>query len=288
MISRYYSPSPPHRANIECYAYYSIDEDEIPCDGIRCVPTGCPALVFNGADEFYVYNETYPDGIRQHGNLIVGQQQRYYTMVPAGRFHHVSVLFTPVGLYNLFGIHIDCLVNNAAPLDAFIPSLAQQTHSIFHTPKTVHNPQSCIACFEDLLSVHCRYSQDGTGALINRAVKDIVSTKGIISVGILARNASMSIRNFRRIFLKVVGLSPKAYIRLIRMQHILRQLKHSDFSMQQWCRIALDFGFYDQTHFIKEFKRFCGMSPGAYLCHIKDDTHSFERFLVAPSSLHSG
>jgi AraC-like DNA-binding protein len=237
-------------------------------------------MVFNRGGPFFVYNDTYPEGVQQQGTLIVGQQQRFYTMVPAGHFHHFSVLFTPTGLFRHFGLHIHTLLNNGAPLNACIPAFAEHADTIFGTDTPLH-PELFIHRFEHLLSRQYR-SGPFTDTRIENAIDTIIRHEGMVPVDILARNASMSIRNFRRVFTRMAGISPKAYIRVIRLQHILHQLKRNDFSMQQWCQIALRYGFFDQTHFIKEFKHFCGMSPCTFVKHITEDAHCFERFFVTP------
>jgi methylphosphotriester-DNA--protein-cysteine methyltransferase len=65
------------------------------------------------------------------------------------------------------------------------------------------------------------------------------------------------------LFEKHVGIRPKYFSSLMQFQHVLRALE----SEQQfsWTQLAHDSGYFDQAHFINEFKRFSGLTPVTYL-----------------------
>ena len=85
------------------------------------------------------------------------------------------------------------------------------------------------------------YNQQGNAA-IESAVAELISP-----------------RQLRRIFNQYVGLSPKEFSRIIRFQKILYAMMQTP--KGKWKSMHLDFGFYDQAHFIREFKAFYGKSP---------------------------
>ena len=68
-------------------------------------------------------------------------------------------------------------------------------------------------------------------------------------------------RTFARLCLKVFGFSPK---RLLRRQRFLRTLANIGDQLDQPLSTLLDGGFYDQSHFIREFKAYMGITPLAY------------------------
>ncbi len=70
----------------------------------------------------------------------------------------------------------------------------------------------------------------------------------------------MSSRQMRRIFEEKTGLSPKMLSQVIRFQKVLNALPLHSSKEPFW----LDFGYFDQAHFIKEFKRFTGTTPGRH------------------------
>jgi AraC-like DNA-binding protein len=74
--------------------------------------------------------------------------------------------------------------------------------------------------------------------------------------------AGYSAKHFIEIFRASVGLTPKTYCRVRRFQSVLENL----FGKRkiEWARVALDCGFYDQSHLNREFRAFSGVTPGEY------------------------
>jgi transcriptional regulator GlxA family with amidase domain len=90
----------------------------------------------------------------------------------------------------------------------------------------------------------------------------IVRRSGQIRVDDLAFDAAMSARHLRRLFLEQMGLTPKHFCRVIRFRHSLPRLRSS--VRGDWTKVALDCGYYDQAHFINEFREFSGYTPGEF------------------------
>ena len=70
-------------------------------------------------------------------------------------------------------------------------------------------------------------------------------------------------------FKKFVGLTPKNYQRIQRFNEIFMQMQNDQFL--SWSDIALQCGYSDQSHFIREFKHFSGFNPESYLKHEDQD-----------------
>lgn len=100
----------------------------------------------------------------------------------------------------------------------------------------------------DLPSVHC-------------AVRSIIDAGGQISVERLAERFDLSTRQFGRKFKEVAGLTPKLYAKIIRFQAAAAS---RSLGPQNLTDIAYACGYYDQSHFINDFRRFSGYSPKEY------------------------
>jgi AraC-like DNA-binding protein len=98
--------------------------------------------------------------------------------------------------------------------------------------------------------------------LVQRLCAWIVEQGGQIRVDDLAFQAGLSSRQLRRLFLDTVGLSPKHFCRVIRFRNSLSRL--SERGGADSVRVALDCGYYDQAHFINEFRQFSGYTPGEF------------------------
>lgn len=79
----------------------------------------------------------------------------------------------------------------------------------------------------------------------------------------LAAETGLSARLLQRRFPAAVGVGPKEFQRLTRIQHATRTLLLGNES--RYLATALDAGFYDQNHFIREFRRFTARNPAATL-----------------------
>jgi AraC-like DNA-binding protein len=85
---------------------------------------------------------------------------------------------------------------------------------------------------------------------------------GLVRVDDLAMAAGVSARQLERQFAVHVGLSPKRFLRTLRFQHVCGALREP--SGSGWADVAVRHGFYDQAHFINDFKSFTGETPGAW------------------------
>jgi transcriptional regulator GlxA family with amidase domain len=77
----------------------------------------------------------------------------------------------------------------------------------------------------------------------------------------LAKQVHISKRQIQRDFKNYVGLSPKKYARILRFNYIFKLMQEKD---MKWVDIAIQSGYFDQAHFIKNFKEFTGEEPSNY------------------------
>jgi AraC-like DNA-binding protein len=96
-----------------------------------------------------------------------------------------------------------------------------------------------------------------------RCVAAVDAAHGAIRVDELARRAGMSVRTLERTFRDQVGIPPKIFIRNVRFQHALARLGKPG-SFGTLADLAADCGYFDQSHFIKDFKALAGRPPGAF------------------------
>jgi AraC-like DNA-binding protein len=97
------------------------------------------------------------------------------------------------------------------------------------------------------------------------AVRLLRSRADEIRIEDLAASVGVSSRQLRRLFLDYVGLSPKRLHRILRLQSVLDTARESpQRSSPGWSAISLDAGYYDQAHFVNEFRSWTGMSPTRY------------------------
>ena len=76
-------------------------------------------------------------------------------------------------------------------------------------------------------------------------------------------------------------MSPKKFIMVTRLKKILHALEYDQPFKINWKDITYQGGYFDQMHFIKEFKRFCGKTPTAYLKKHSTSRFSLEQYLLS-------
>ena len=97
---------------------------------------------------------------------------------------------------------------------------------------------------------------------ISHIVELIKQTHGNISVHQMSSEACLCRKQFERVFAEHVGISPKQYLKIIRFQFVLFQKQqNNDLNMTE---LSYDSGYFDQSHFINDFKSFSGMTPKQY------------------------
>jgi AraC-like DNA-binding protein len=101
------------------------------------------------------------------------------------------------------------------------------------------------------------------------AVQKIYDLKGMVNVKWLSHQACLCQRQFERKFKEQVGFSAKSFMNIVRFKSLIStygQSLTSTYSQsgKNLTEIACDFGYYDQSHFIKEFKAFSGYTPHSY------------------------
>lgn len=117
-----------------------------------------------------------------------------------------------------------------------------------------------IAIFSHfLLSRLKKAPQIPTG--IFETINHIIKTNGNTDVDALAQRNFLSMRQFERNFKLFTGFSPKLFSKIIRFQNTINQNIPSGTSLTE---IALDAGYADQSHFIRDFKSFAGITPKEY------------------------
>ena len=83
------------------------------------------------------------------------------------------------------------------------------------------------------------------------------------TVADVSREIGWSRRWLSQAFAEQVGITPKRYCRLVRFQHVVREIASQ--RSADWAGIALACGFFDQAHLVHEFRAFSGLSPETFL-----------------------
>jgi AraC-like DNA-binding protein len=253
-----FQPAEPLAQHIKCFwilenAFTHSSSQE------RILPDGCTEFVFHQGDAFDQYNQ---DGTteRQPMAMLVGQMRRPLVIQPTGRVRVLGVRFWPGGAYPFLQIPQNEIAGRLIALDAVLGGTARELHSRIADAPT---PAESVRQVEAILLARLNQFRRRDEAAL-KAIALILRAGGCLSIDRLARETGINSRKLDRTFNTRVGLPPKTLCRIVRFQKVFKMIERQK-SSPDWVQIALDCGYYDQSHFIKEFKAFAGKEPTSYL-----------------------
>lgn len=264
-------PTPLLARHVKCFWALKIDEFDPIAEPETVLPDGSLEVVFNLADRFRRY---HADGTveLQPRAIVVGQMRRFVKIQPTGKVDLFGVRFQTPGAYHFFKCSLSDLTEKIVELDTILGRPHAKLEDQIQTATTTNER---IAIIEKLVLDSIKFPV--SHEKIVEAVKDhIVLNDGVVSIRQTARQFGVSQRQLERHFKHRVGVSPKFYSRIIRLQSIVAasQFQRSDDLLD----LALRYGYYDQSHFVREFSEFAGKSPTAFL---RDENRIADAFIGA-------
>ncbi len=167
------------------------------------------------------------------------------------------VNFTETGAAYFFKAPMHELFNGSFSLDDLIPRFEKEI--VVEKLSTATNNEERIKILEAFLI--SRLSQKEADLLAVAAVTQIKVSNGLISISKLADDLNISQSRLEKRFRAIVGASPKKFSSIVRLQYIIKELPKTD----SLTSLAYDAGYFDQAHFIKDFKAFAGQTPQQFL-----------------------
>lgn len=104
--------------------------------------------------------------------------------------------------------------------------------------------------------------------VITSALDIIKSTNGILTVKQLSSENYVSERHLNRLFNEYIGVSTKTFLRLARINYSMNLFKKYEY--KSCLNVTQSLGYFDQSHFIHDFKHICGVSPNTFLKNMSD------------------
>jgi AraC-like DNA-binding protein len=186
--------------------------------------------------------------------FVAGAQKRPHNLAREGRTHLFGARLLP-GAAALLGIRVAELAEEWVPLEAFLSKTvaARLVRDVARSTDIRDRAAALDAFLTERL-----FNRELDGRL-SSALRTVFARHGNITVTELARSAGAHPRTLTRLFERGVGLSPKRFARIVRLQSALRSLP-DDVS---WASVAREYGYADQAHFIREVRDLFGAPPRA-------------------------
>jgi AraC-like DNA-binding protein len=204
--------------------------------------------------------------------VLIGMQTgRRGELHISGRLDSFAILFQPDGLDPLFALPAQEFTDRNFDAESVFGRMIARFHEQLADCRSF---EERISVANQLLiqRIHAAPARDGVTA----AAHQMLSEAGAGRISAMAERAGLSVRQFRRIFLQKVGVSPKLFARIARFEAALDRMARCPGA--SWTEVGHRFGYYDQMHMIHEFAQFTGETPTRTLHYFET---TFQRQMTA-------
>ena len=187
-------------------------------------------------------------------NFVMGFCKKYTEFELASEFNYIGIRFLPTMFPQLFGVDASSISNKAEELNLVLPKFASFIQTYFNTSVDIN---SAVRLLDEFLLEQVAVMDFQNDDRLYSAISLIMKNFGVINIDEI--DTGLSQRQLRRLFNFYIGDSMKTFSKVVRFQNILRA-KPSIQSLKN-NKLFFDSGFFDQSHFIKDFKHFYGVTP---------------------------
>lgn len=192
---------------------------------------------------------------------ITGLLDQYRIFKNIGETSSVLIVFTETGAAYFLKNPLHELFGQSLSLEHFFNQ--SDIKEIQEKLEAAEADRVRLELVEDFLLRHIKERKEDL--MVAGAVHHIYQSKGTIRIAALAQILNTSESPLEKRFRTLVGASPKKFAGIVRSRHILESLKNKDEDAAEHLS-----SYYDQAHFIKDFKKFSSMTPDQYLRSIRD------------------
>jgi AraC-like DNA-binding protein len=221
------------------------------------LPTGCMHLAMRlSGPPLRLYADEADRHGRTVGHAVVGGARGgFYLREASGDSGSIGALLEPGAAHALFGAGADALAESHTPLaDLWGHGAELCLERLHHAP----SPSACLAVLEDELLARLR----GAAGLDPALVAALCALRSGGRVRDAVRASGFSHRHLLVRFRETVGLAPKRYARVLRLQDALAALARPHARLVE---VGLQAGYADQAHFTRDFHAFAGLTPTRWL-----------------------
>jgi len=253
MNHQIFEPHPDLSLFVKCYWTLESPKAKTPKRN-TIVPDGCLKMIFHYGDEYKHYRDK-ENSIILPRSFVIGQLTCPYEVEPMGETATFFVCFHPNGFLPFASFPIKEMENTAIPLEKIYGEEGKRIGKEILEAKTTSERIYLIETF--LLN---RLTDTATiDQIVSSTIETILTANGQLSVNELSEKTNTNRRQLVRKFSSTIGLSPKQLSKTVRLQTALKALlTQKNINLTD---LAYENEYYDQAHFIKEFKEFTGLTP---------------------------
>jgi AraC-like DNA-binding protein len=258
MHYRHRVPSPPLDAFIA--SIWVFQNDPQPHALERILPTGAAQLIVNlKEDQTRLYDSEHPHVCTATaGTVLSGVWSRYQVIDTSEQEYVAGVAFKPGGTVPFMRVPAHEMSDADIPLEA----LWGRDRTAILRERLLEG--RCVDEKLDALEAVLRelWAPPGLHPAVTYALAAFARTPLTTSVAAVTDAIGLSAKRFIERFKSEVGVAPKRYCRIRRFQRAVGLANRG--RNVDWASVALDCGYFDQAHFIRDFRAFAGLTPTGY------------------------
>lgn len=249
---------------------YWVWEDEISLP--RLLPGTGTELMFHYGQPLHGKKHT-GEAFTVPSCYIISPRQGYYNLEPRKSMGFFSVRFR-AGAFRYF-----CSVPGSELINSFIDIKdiwGKQGQAFGQQVVEARNLEERISIIEKAL-IHFLDTYHRSEDWLDMAVKKVLYSYNAVNIQAISRQLFISQRQLERKFKESVGITPKGFQRISRFEAVIKQLLLN--RQPNYLTTALQNGYYDQSHFIKDFNAYVGEQPSTFLQNENFMSHFYNRTL---------
>jgi len=200
---------------------------------------------------------------------------RVADLLDCGRHVNFMVVFEPTGFYRLFHLSPWEIRNYAHDGSNVLGAEIGRLHARLRDANTLAERVDLVEAVL-LRRVDRALPQSG----IQRAADVLLHSKGRSNLTDVAASLGLSDSSWRRHFTTQIGIAPKRYLRMLRFHHAVAMKR--DVPGLSWTSVCQEAGYYDQSHFIAEFRELGGAAPSRFMAELADMPAAISRAFYRP------
>lgn len=253
-----FQPHSDLEALISCYWTLEVPA-EPDAQRQRIIPDGCIEMAFILGDDIkrYVTDEEF---ILQPRAMVIGQTIEPFYIEPTGYVNTFAVRFYPYGFANFVTTPIQNLANKETPIGMLFGE--EKAEELSQKIVQATNSNQRIEIIEEFLLAKLN-DKTTIDNIVRQTIDALLTTNGTASITSILKSDLSKRRQLERKFIKQIGVSPKQLGKVIRLQTALKLILNN--KTENLTNIAYESEYYDQAHFIKDFKEFTGINPKVFL-----------------------
>jgi len=247
----------PHPALAHLVRHYLVlEEREAVNWQHRLFTDANTGLVFNLGEAAFHISDASPS---QHAAWLYGQINNYHDLSLSGHIKWIIVVFRPYGAHQLWGVPASEWNNCFFPASEVLgASIHVITSKLLAT--TLLSQQLQLI---DTFLLHQLDKRRRPELVVIQAVEEITKHEGTLQVECLLRKLSVTERTLERKFKLHTGITPKQFSGIARLNASAKRIKRMQ-AEDTLTDIAYESGYFDQAHFIRDFRKYTGFTPQQY------------------------